>query len=279
MIRMAEKIAEKQINKNIETQYSQALVRMTAQDAVTASTGWALRGLNWQAAASGSTTRALNLVGTMIFNLGYLSQNGASVQPGYRQGQRINAKSLSFTVSATLPQITTDCTYHWRVVRRKNDAAGNAAYAVPTLTTMDVVGLFKPTTDGPLSSSITYTGYEQTNTTPIPQYVSAMRQNVDQWTFVQGAHGYQTIKAAPLDPGAADQVRTVCFCQKMYVPLEQEWDFVTRAGCDIKGGNYFFVMWREGGQDFAPANLWSQSNAAAPLENINVFMELAFKDG
>lgn len=47
MIRIAEKMAEKQINKNIETQYSQACVRMRAIDTSTSMLGWDMAGLNW----------------------------------------------------------------------------------------------------------------------------------------------------------------------------------------------------------------------------------------
>lgn len=284
MMRLAEKIAEKQINKNIETQYSQAMFRMLANDDITTTAGWTLQGLNWRAAEA-NEPRKLLLNSAVIFNLGYLSAVGASVQPGYRQGQRINAKHLSFTVTGTLPQLTADCSYHWRVVRRKNDAAGNLAYAVPTITTMDVIGLFKSATDGPLNSAITYpSNLAASSTAPIPGHVSAMRQNTDQWTFVSGAHGYVNIKAGSLDPDPSDQKHTYDFCQKMYVPLEQEWDFVTKNGSDIKGGNYFFVMWREGAQDYTAA-----SQAASPavgtvtnpklVQHISVWMELAFKDG
>ena len=285
MMKLAEKMAEKQINKNIETQYSQAMFRMLGDDAVTASSGWTMRGLNWRAPEP-DQPRKIYLNSAVIFNLGYLSQVGASVQPGYRQGQRINAKSLSFTVTATLPQLSADCSYHWRVVRRKNDAAGNLAYSVPTITNMDTIGLFKSATDGPLASSIQYPiGSDPSAISyPIPGHVSAMRQNTDQWTFVSGAHGYVNIKAQSLDPGPSDQKHTFDFCQKMYVPLDQEWDFVTKNGCDIKGGNYFFVMWREGAQDLVQASQWvspAGGTVAEPktVQHISVWMELAFKDG
>ena len=288
MMRLAASIAEKQISKNIETQYSQAMVRMVANDdaAYQASTGWLLRGLNYRASEGDDVPRKISLNTAMIFNLGYLSQPGASVQPGYRQGQRINAKGLSFTVTGTLPQLSSDCSYHWRVVRRKNDMAGNVAYAQPTITTMDVIGLFKPATDGPLASSILYPSELDNSSnlnTPIPGHASAMRQNTDQWTFVKDAHGWVNIKAQSIDPGPSDQKHTFDFCQKMYVPLDQEWDFVTRNGCDIKGGNYFFVMWREGSQDLVAASQFAlpKNDVENPalMQHISVWMELSFKDG
>lgn len=288
MMRLATSIAEKQINKNIETQYSQAMVRMIASDDTRfqASSGWLLRGLNYRATEGPDTVRKIALNTALIFNLGYLSQPGSSVQPGYRQGQRINAKGLSFTVTGTLPQLSADCSYHWRVVRRKNDASGNVAYAQPTITTMDVIGLFKSATDGPLANSIQYPPSVDSSSsinTPIPGHASAMRQNKDQWTFVTDAHRWVDIKAQSIDPGQSDQKHTFDFCQKMYVPLDQEWDFVTKNGCDIKGGNYFFVMWREGAQDLVAASQFElpANDTANPalMQHISVWMELAFKDG
>jgi len=283
MMRLAKQMAEREVNKNIETQYSMAMVRMIADDAVLASTGWALKGLNYRAAEAGQP-RKLALNNALIFNLGYLSQVGSSTLPGYRQGQRINAKALSFTITGTLPQVTADCTYHWRVVRRKNDVAGNLAYAQPEITTMDVIGLYKSATDGPLASSIAYNGENGGSpTAPIPGHVSAMRQNTDQWTFLKDAHGSYTVKASPLDPGVSDQKRVVDFCEKLRVSVEAEWDFVSRTGCDIKGGNYFFIMWREGAQDHVAASQFDKTAATNdnPMlsEQISVWMELSFKDG
>lgn len=278
-MKLATTAANKAINKNIETQNSCAVIRMVADDKVTASEGYLLHGLNWKPANPASpTVRVMNLSSAMIFNLGYLSQVGQSNLPGYRQGQRINAKSLSFTVVASLPQLSSDATYHWRVVRRKNDATGNKAYAIPTIVPMEVVGLFKPASDGPLASSIQYPTDDQSVNTPFPSYVSAMRQNTDQWSFVSGAHGSYTVSASPLDPGDSDQKRTASFCQKMYVPLDQEWDFVSPNGMDIKGGNYFFVLWREGEQDYAMSAV-AGSSAPGVVEKIQVYMDLAFKDG
>jgi hypothetical protein len=276
--KLADAAANKIINKNIETQYSQALVRMTAIDSVTATTGWDLQGLNWTSATA-NPTRSQVLNSAMIFNLGYLSQTGQSNLPGYRNGQRINAKALSITVEATLPQVSTDCTYHWRIVRRRNDSAGNSAYATPTIVSMDTVGLFKPTTDGPLASTITYPGYGQSSTSPIPGHVSSMRQNTDAWTFCTGAHGYHTVQGMPLDGTSPPQRRAATFCKKTYFALDQEWDFVVPNGKDIKGGNYFVILWREGSIDYATSALWSDTTSTTLHESINVFMELSFKDG
>ena len=282
--KLVDAAASKQLNKTIETQYSQAMFRMIYNEDNTDTQGWALRGLN-QRVPGADGIRKLQLNAAVIFNLGYLSQVGQTVQPGFRQGQRINAKHLAFTITGTLPQLTADCSYHWRVVRRKNDAQGNLAYDKPTITTMDIVGLFKSASDGPFASSIQYGQSDVASATaPIPGHVSAMRQNTDYWTFVKGAHGYKTIKAQSLDPDPSDQKHTFDFCEKMYVPLDEEWDFITKGGCDIKGGNYFFVLWREGAQDYTAASqavspAGGTVGAPKAIQHISVWMELAFKDG
>jgi hypothetical protein len=101
MMRLAKQMAEREVNKNIETQYSMAMVRMIADDAITASTGWALKGLNYRAPEAGQP-RKLALNNALIFNLGYLSQVGSSTLPGYRQGQRTYSGGLGASISSTI---------------------------------------------------------------------------------------------------------------------------------------------------------------------------------
>ena len=65
----------------------------------------------------------------------------------------------------------------------------------------------------------------------------------------------------------------------MYFKLDTEWDFVSRTGSDIKGGNYFFVLWREGGPDFVQYTASPTVTAALGKVQMKVLFELAFKDG
>jgi len=78
--RLADAASVKAVNKNIETQYSQAMFSLTRS--VSATTGWSLQPLNLNTTDGSWVPDA-----AVIFNLGYLSQVGQSVTPGFRQGQ------------------------------------------------------------------------------------------------------------------------------------------------------------------------------------------------
>jgi len=271
----AKKAVQKEVNKNIETQYSQAMVTLT-HTPNKATTGWDLGGLNLN-------VDKFDPDQAMVFNLGYLSQQGSALTPGYRVGQKINAKHFRIVVSANLPQISSDCTYHWRILRRKTDKTGQLAYAKPTLASMTQLELFKPLTDGPFASDSKF-GAEGSAQNPFPYFSSANRQNTEYWTFCQGGHGHKFLKGHPIQVDSdadttIDQKYVASFCETMYFPIENEWEFVSRTGSDIKGGNYFFVLWREGGPDFT--QYASQPNLLAQLGEmqIKVAFELSYKDG
>lgn len=272
-MKIAETAAKKEMNKNIETQYSSAMVTMTHHPDKNQTVGWDLCGLNMDA-----TTDKFTPDQAMIFNIGYLSQQGSSLSPGYRIGQRMNCKYLKVTISANLPQVSADCTYHWRIVRRKNDQSGQLAYAKPTLASISTIGLFKGLTDGPLANQSSF-GQGGSINNPFPNFCSAMRQNTEAWTFTKGAHGYKYVKAGAIDTDSNDDKYVASFCETLYLPFEEEWEFVTRTGSDIKGGNYFFVMWREGGPDFVQYSSPPNVTAALGAIEIKALFELAFKDG
>lgn len=271
--KLADAAAKKEINKNIETQTSQAMCVMTHDPTHVKVTGFDLGGLNFD-----NSAQRFNGAQAMIFNLGYLSQHGSSLSPGYRIGQRLNAKYFKITITANLPQVSADCTYHWRIIRRKNDQSGQLSYAEPAITSLETIGLFKPLTDGPLASQ-SYYGRNATATNPFPCFASASRQNTEAWTFCKGGHGYKYVKAAAIDTDSNDDRYVASFSESMYFPLEEEWEFVSRTGSDIKGGNYFFVMWREGGPDFVQYS--AAPNVTSELGNIEIkcLFELSFKDG
>lgn len=271
--KLADSAVKKEVNKNIETQYSQAMVCMTHTPDHVAQTGWDLGGLNFDQAA-----KVFDPDQAMIFNLGYLSQQGSSLTPGYRVGQRINAKYIKVTIAANLPQLSADCTYHWRIVRRKNDQTGQQSYSAPALTSITTIGLYKPLTDGPFASLSQY-GLGGSSANPFPFFSSANRQNTDAWTFCKGGHGYKYVKGQPIDVDTNDDKYVASFCESLYFPLEEEWDFVSRTGSDIKGGNYFFVLWREGGTDYVQYTASPTVTSALGLVQIKVLFELAYKDG
>lgn len=269
--KLADAAVKKEVNKNIETQYSQAMACLT-HIPDQPRTGWDLCGLN--AASDGS----FDPDQAMIFNLGYLSQQGSALTPGFRVGQRMNAKYFRITISANLPQLSADCTYHWRILRRKHDKAGQTAYSTPTITSMTELELFKPLLDGPFASSSRY-GEGGSALNPFPYFSSHNRQNTDSWTFCQDGHGSKFVKAYPIDPDSPDHKFVASFCETMYFKLESEWDFISRTGSDIKGGNYFFVLWREGGPDFVQYTTATNITAALGHIQMKVLFELAYKDG
>lgn len=273
--RRAKSAVQKEVNKNIETQYSQAMVTMT-HTPDKQRVGWDLCGLNLNGTRFDPDQ-------AMVFNLGYLSQQGSALTPGYRIGQRINCKHIRVVVSGNLPQISSDCTYKWRIIRRKTDQPGQLAYASPTLTSMTSLELFKPLTDGPFAASSQY-GEEGSAQNPFPYFSSANRQNTEHWTFCQGGLGSKYMKGHPItvdtdENTTEDQKYVASFCESMYFTIDNEWEFVSRTGSDIKGGNYFFVLWREGGPDFTQYSSDPHLLAQLGHMQLKVFFELAYKDG
>lgn len=273
-VRLAEKAAKKEINKNIETQYSSVVMTSCLSSSSTATAGFDLPSLNKE--IGGTRYSADNMI---IFNLGYLSQQGSSLKPGYRIGQRLNAKYFRIVVAGNIPMATADCTYHWRIVRRKHDQAGQKAYNEPTIVPAETVALFKPVSDGPLAASSHYGSTGGSAARPFPTYLSAMRQNTEAWTFTKGAYGSKFVKAHPLDIDPNDDKHVSSFCDTLYHPLEEEWEFADRVGSDLKGGNYFFVLWREGATDYTQHTVSSETMAAMGGLELKVMFELAFKDG
>jgi hypothetical protein len=271
--KIADKVAKKEINKNIETQYSQMMVTMTHTAEHKAVQGFDLGGLNFdQANLKFKPDQA------MIFNMCYLSQPGSSLMPGYRLGQRINAKYFKITLTANLPQVSADCTYHMRIVRRKSDRTGQSSYGQPTIANISNLELFKANTDGPLAAGSSY-GNGATAQTPFPYFASAMRPNTEAWTFVQKGHVQKYVKGMPIDIDTNDDKYVASFCETLYFPLEEEWEFVNRTGSDIKGGNYFLILWREGGPDFVQYTASPVVTEALGQVQLKVSCELAFKDG
>lgn len=273
--RRAKDAVQKEVNKNIETQYSQAMLTMTHAPEK-ARTGWDLCGLNLNGTKFDPDQ-------ALVFNLGYLSQQGSAMTPGYRIGQRINCKYIRVVVSGNLPQISSDCTYKWRIIRRKNDQSGQLAYATPTLASMTQLELFKPLSDGPFAAASKF-GEEGTAQNPFPYFSSANRQNTEHWTFCQGGSGSKYLKGNPImvdsDPDTTqDEKYVASFCESMYFYIDNEWEFVSRTGSDIKGGNYFFVLWREGGPDFTQYSSDPHLLAQLGQMQLKVFFELAYKDG
>lgn len=280
-VKAAEIAAARQVSKNIETQYSQALFTMS-QDM--AGMKGPKMGLLNTASGGGFDASAC-----MVFNLCYLSQVGSNVSAGYRQGQKINALGLNVSLDINLPQQSVDCSYHWQIIRRKNDAPNQHAYSTPEITTMAELGLFKPLTDGPWANTAAYLGTESLAgqavgipTSPMRTYASAMRRNVSMWTFVSGAGGSTNMYAKNVATPSQNGPESLCtthFNGKLYHALNETWEFVDRGGSNIKGGNYFFVLWREGPVDFSVNTNADVARRSMGGAYISTMIELSYKDG
>jgi len=96
---------------------------------------------------------------------------------------------------------------------------------------------------------------------------------------VPKAHGSFDVRSAPMDVGTSDGAPSDVHCNavnaSVHLPINQEWDFVQRNGTDLKGGNYFLVMWREGSPWPEKANI---PTSLGTVEQLKVKVELAFKD-
>lgn len=263
------------------------MVTLTHGDAGGGVTGWQLKGLS-------ELGTGVNTAQCMAFNLCGLSQTGNAVQAGYRQGQRINALYITAAVSVTIANGTSDGDYHWAVVKRKSDQQGQNAFPEPQLIDLKDLNLFKPISDGPFASASiaaleaapSLKGVTQSDDgIPDRFYPSQMRRNVDQWQFVNKGSGKATMLAQSQIED--DDVIIKSVHDKLYIPLSQEWDFVNKSGSDIRGGNLFFIMWREGpptirtlASSAASVTTGPSGSLLSPLyEQVKVSFELAFKDG
>lgn len=282
-VRLADAAANKAINKNIETQVSRAKFLSTFNQAITSVSGMNLRNMNitWTAPAPNQPAQPLYIKdGAIAFNLGFLSQHGSQLAGGFRVGQKINAKYLRVLIEGNIPQNSADCVYHFRIVRRRADQSQQLAYHVPTVTTMNNLRLFKTDFDGPFASEVKYAeGADSAN--PFPACSSAGRQNTDEWRFM-GGDAYKTkfVKGVPLNTSSGTDYHTSHFVESVYHKVEEEWDFPARPpNSELKGGNYFFVMWREGPPD--PIQMLSNFDKMEALGGLqfSIMAELSFKDG
>jgi hypothetical protein len=96
--------------------------------------------------------------------------------------------------------------------------------------------------------------------------------------------GTSTDPITAANPGNAGEILSRHKSATMTVSLGtagsgQEWDFVTKGGSDIKGGNYFFVFWREGPVDRSVMTTTGTSLSAQGGVQSSILMELAYKDG
>lgn len=263
----------RQINKNIETQHSYCLVNLNSNGNAQASSGFSLVGLN-QTYNPATATAPSTLVPTwnnmLVFNLSALCQVRAADSAtvlGYRTGNKVNVLSLNITVNGGVHAVSTGCSYKMMIARRKDGALVGAA-TTPELVASSSTGLWKSQDEGPYALKNTGSGVQ----CPISTYCSTMRRNYDSWQFPSNAFASCDIDVPGDGPGPTteDSDYTAKLNMNLYHSFGEVWDYpnATSSGTlTVKGGDYFFYLWREGPED------------TVGEVNLNVHFSLSFKDG
>lgn len=269
--------SQRQINKSIETQHSYAFVNMYSFiPNVTTGTpnmsGYSMIGLNQTYVEPVGTTPASFVPcwnNMMVFNLSALCQIRTGTTPavtGYRVGNKVNVMALTATINGGVLGPASDCTYYAMIARRKDGGLVGQAIS-PTLTTSVATSLWKSCNEGPLAAMNVGASAD----CPVPNFASTMRRNYDSWSFPQGAMTSSTLRIPGDGPGTS--VANTDYCgkveMKLYHEFKEVWDYTqqtSNSNLTIKGGDYFFYLWREG-----PADPAAQSN-------LSVQFSLTFKD-
>ena len=270
--------SQRQINRTIETQHSYAFVNMSyfvpnVSTGTPSMSGFQMIGLNQTyVPASGTSPASLNPTwnNMMVFNLSALCQIRTGTTPavtGYRVGNKVNVAALTATINGGVLGPGADCTYYAMIAKRKDGGLVGQA-TTPSIVTSDNTSLWKSSNEGPLAAMNLGAGVN----CPVPNYASTMRRNYDSWTFTQGAMTSSSVKIPNAGAGAAvdDTDYNAKVEMKLYHAFNEVWDYTqlnSNSVLTIKGGDYFFYLWREGPPD---------RNAQA---NLNVQFTLSFKDG
>lgn len=265
--------SQRQINKTIETQHSYAFVNLFhfVPNVSTGSanmSGFSMIGLN-QTYVPASATSPQAIVPTwnnmMVFNLSALCQIRTGTTPavsGYRIGNKVNVQALTVSVNGGVVGPGADCTYYAMIARRKDGALVGQA-TTPAIVTSNNTSLWKSSNEGPLAALNVGANVD----CPVPTYASTMRRNYDSWTFTQGAMTSGSVKVQTADDSIDYNAKIE---MKLYHAFNEVWDYTqqnSNSSLTIKGGDYFFYLWREG-----PPDEHAKSN-------LNVQFTLTFKDG
>jgi len=250
--KLADAAAKTAVNRATETTYSQSGLYCNTQLDTLNTVGYSLSGINQSAVytAANPSTRGDKTNGVLVIPVVNLAQVGNTNTPGYRKGQRINP--LGFRVSWEHSQAipTMNKTYHYAFIRNKGRTF--TSITSPQLTTTDSMYLFVPQIQGPLVGAGGPAG-----NLPMGNFSSCMRWNRSEWNVLK--HGKYTMaptiemanNAAIISPTNITASFTRTHCETVYIPIKDaHWDYPTpTAITDIKGGDYFFVMWSEGDAD------------------------------
>lgn len=261
----------RQINRTIETQHSYAFVSLNhftpnVSTGTANMSGYSMIGLNQiYAPAAGTVPETIKPIwnSMMVFNLSALCQirtGTNSAVTGYRVGNKVNVLALTATINGGVAAPGSDCTYYCMIARRKDGGLVGQATS-PTLTNSVATSLWKSANEGPLAS----VNVGASADCPVPTFASTMRRNYDSWTFTQGAMTSSSIRC----PAGADTDYCAKVEMKLYHTFSEVWDYTqqtSNSNLTIKGGDYFFYLWREGPED------------ATARSNLNIQFSLTFKD-
>ncbi|RYE04778.1 MAG: hypothetical protein EOP33_08590 [Rickettsiaceae bacterium] len=253
----AEARAKKTVLKTSETLESQSGWYMSTALPALTKVGSNLSGLNQDSAyvQSYPANRQISTNNVFVFPLSPLSQLGNAGTPGYRQGHRICAHSIEINIIHKQNLSNTTGYYHYAIVRNKSITLTGDAYAKPGITQTNNLALFKPLNQGPLAT------YGPNGDLPDGDWSSCMRRNTDDWSWVKS--GYWVAPRLPIGGnGAKNSSPTsdiasngtqIDFSKKIRVShsfKNQVWEYSKPTEINgIKGGDYYFIIWREGTED------------------------------
>jgi hypothetical protein len=272
--KVADRAAKNASMKTHEILYSQGSFSMNSNSDALRQTGFVLSGLNQSAAfdRADPSNRIAETDHVFVWPLSPMSALGNASTPGYRSGQKINAKSFKLSVFAYQGLATMTSTYHIAIIRNVGLQFNGPGYTSPGITTSAALSLFVFLNQGPLVTAGPVSG-----STPNSDFISAMRWNRADWrvlkhtTYTMPGRPSSQNQRDPDDPTTADGATNTTACKRVdvYVDLkDQVWDYSFPGSVnDIKGGNYFAIIWREG---------WSDKYIG--LDYIGGVCELAYRD-
>ncbi|MGI4851893.1 MAG: hypothetical protein ACRYGR_08125 [Janthinobacterium lividum] len=259
--------------KQTETVYSQASLFMGSFNSYTLS-GYNMSALNQTGtfSASAPANRCNGTSQCLLFPVSIMAQVGNTSTPGYRKGQSICPVGLRVAIKHDQGLSSVGATFKWALIRDKGASllASGVTISSPAIGQTTAINLFVPMTQGPLVSASALTG-----TPPTGDFVSAMRWNSYQWRKVKSGSWTMPATASRENTGIVTAPTsssvTVSASKNMvvYCPIpDKTWDYPAPTAINnIKGGDYFFVIWREGAGD-----------PALGYDQMSVFFELSFKD-
>jgi len=251
----AESRAKKAALKVQETLVSEGGWRMNTNKVTLTTTGSDLSGLNQSASyASNDTATRGNVTNRcFVYPLSPLSQLGNSGVPGYRAGQKINVSSIYVSIQHYQGLASVSATYHYAIIRNCSTTFSGTGYDAPGLTNTDNITLFRPKNQGPLSAQ------GPSGQLPDGNFSSLMPWNTSDWRVYKRGH-YTTPPTFDLEnasvannPSSALGSTTNTWSKniKITCPMKNMiWDYTQPSATNgIKGGDFYFVMWREGYTD------------------------------